>query len=64
MKDLFIYYPRKGIVIPLTEEVYICDPEDMDAPHYGMTLDGVWLHQRHHKGVRIDNYNMTNFLEG
>ena len=64
MKDLFIYHPGTGTVISLSDEVYLCDTADISAAYYGMMLDGASVPISEHKGVRIDNYNMTNFLEG
>lgn len=63
MKDLFIYHPGTGTVISLSDELYVCDVDDIGAAYYGMMLDGASVPISEHKGVRIDNYNMTNFLE-
>ena len=64
MKNLFIYHPGTGTVISLSDEVYVCDTADISAAYYGMMLDGASVPISEHKGVPIDNYNMTNFLEG
>ena len=64
MKDLFIYHPGTGTVISLSDEMYLCDVDDIPAAYYGAMLDGASIPVEHHKGIRIDNYNMTNFLEG
>lgn len=65
MKDLLIYHPGTGTVIPLSDIVYLVDADLLDA----RTLDdmemGANVTEREHKGWRIDNYNMTNlFFEG
>jgi hypothetical protein len=65
MKDLFIYHAGTGTTIYLNDEVYLVDSADLDSDaeeafEYGMMNIPVQLH----KGIRIDNYNMTNFLEG
>lgn len=64
MKDLFIYHPGTGTVISLSDKVYLCDAADISAPYYAMMLDGASVPIQEHKGVLLDNYNMTNFLEG
>ena len=64
MRDLVIYHPGTGTVISLSDEVYLCDTADISAAYYGMMLDGASVPISEHKGVRIDNYNMTNLFFG
>lgn len=64
MKDLFIYHPGTGTVISLSDEMYLCDTADISAAYYGAMLDGASIPVEHHKGIRIDNYNMTNLFFG
>jgi hypothetical protein len=64
MRDLFIYHPGTGTVIPLSDEVYICDTDAIDPITYSQIENGMNVDERHHKGYRIDNYNMTNFFFG
>lgn len=61
MKDLFIYHPGTGTVISLSDEVYVCDTADIDIENAELIP---YIPILEHKGIRIDNYNMTNFLEG
>ena len=63
MKDLFIYHEGTGTVIPLSDKVYVCNVADIDPVEYEDMLNGASVDVTFHKGVRIDNYNMTNFLE-
>jgi hypothetical protein len=64
MRDLIIYHPGTGTLIPLSDEVYLVDAgrvrEDiLDAMETGGTVD-----EREHLGYRLDNYNMTNLFFG
>ena len=64
MKDLFVYHPGTGTVIPLSDVVYLCDssliaPVDLEYMEAGNFVDVF-----EHKGIRIDNYNMTNLFFG
>jgi len=66
MKDLFIYHPGTGTVIPLSDKVYLVDNAQLDAD----TQDAFEYGEKDvpiqdHKGYRLDNYNMTTiyFLE-
>lgn len=64
MKDLFIYHPGTGTMISLSDVVYICNTEDIDPITYSQIENGMTVDERHHKGYRIDNYNMTRFFFG
>lgn len=63
--DLFIYHPGTGTVLPLSDELYLCDSAKIDADiredmEYGvMDVSAI-----HHKGIRIDNQNLGWFLYG
>lgn len=64
MKNFMVYHPSTGTLISLSDPVYLVDTaivsEDiLDSMEMGGTVD-----ERDHKGYRIDNYNMTNFLFG
>ena len=66
MKDLFIYHAGTGTIIGLSDEVYLINASDLDDDvaeglfDYGISNIPVQLH----KGIRIDNYNMTNLFFG
>ena len=65
MKDLFIYHPGTGTVIPLSDAVYLCDSASIDADTLEEIEYGVSdISDRYHKGFRLDNYNMTNLFFG
>ena len=64
MQSLFIYHPGTGTIISLSDEVYLCSTADISAAYYGMMLDGASVPVQEHKGIRIDNYNMTNLFFG
>lgn len=65
MKDLLIYHPGTGTVIPLSDIVYLVDADLLDARTLEDMEMGANVTEREHKGWRIDNYNMTNlFFEG
>ena len=65
MRDLFIYHPGTGTVIALSDEVYLCDSNLIDEDVYdSIVWNGATVDVREHKGIRIDNYNMTNLFFG
>ena len=59
MKNLFIYHPGTGTVIALSDEVYLCDMDAIDAVGYSAIENGQSVSERVHKGLRLDNYNMA-----
>jgi hypothetical protein len=64
MRDLFIYHPGTGTLISLADHVYLVDPNGIDQRIWdGMEFGGSYS-EREHKGIRIDNYNMTNLFFG
>ena len=65
MRDLFIYHPGTGTVIALSDEVYLCDSNLIDEDVYdSIVWNGATVHPMLHKGLRLDNYNMTNLFFG
>jgi hypothetical protein len=62
MNDLFIYHPGTGTVIPLSDKVYLCSVAEIDPVEYEDMLNGASVDVLFHKGIRIDNYNMSNFF--
>ena len=60
MRDLFIYHPESGTVIPLSDVVYLCESKNLDP----FQAIGGTVSEREHKGYRLDNYNMTNLFFG
>jgi hypothetical protein len=66
MRDLLIYHPGTGTVIPLSDEVYLVDAEIAGEAVVEELLDGSSLHvePKDHKGYRLDNTNMTNLFFG
>jgi hypothetical protein len=64
MKDLFIYHPGTGTMISLSDEVYLCNAENIDVDFLYAIENGATVSVQNHKGYRIDNYNMTNLFFG
>jgi len=64
MKQLFIYHPGTGTIIPLSDEVYVCNSEYIDPVILEHIENGAMVGERSHKGYRLDNYNMTNLFYG
>ena len=65
MKDLVIYHPGTGTVIPLSDEVYMIDAsrlsdEEMDDLEYGRLSAA----DAYAVGICLDNFNMTNLFFG
>ena len=64
MRDLYIYHPGSGTMIALMDRVYLVDA---DIAGFDLMEDmsmGANVSEREHKGIRIDNYNMTNLFYG
>lgn len=64
MKDLFIYHPGSGTFISLADPVYLVDTAALDEDALDELEMGVRVPPQYHKGIRIDNYNMTNLFFG
>jgi len=64
MKQLFIYDQGTGTLIPLSDEVYLVDAEIAGEELLEDMSDGCNVYPIEHKGIRIDNYNMTNLFFG
>jgi len=64
MRDLFIYHPGTGTMIALSDEVYLCDMDAIDPITYSQIENGASVSVQKHKGIQIDNYNMTNLFFG
>jgi hypothetical protein len=62
MQDLFIYHPGTGTVISLSDKVYLCSVAEIDPVEYEDMLNGASVDVTFHKGIRISNYNMSNFF--
>lgn len=68
-KDLFLYHPGTGTMIPLSDPVFLIDAEIIEekAPGSLEAYEGGYATYDDAKmmGYRLDNYNMTNlFFEG
>jgi hypothetical protein len=63
MRDLLIYHPGTGTVVPLSDEVYLVDTSIAGEETVAEMLEG-YVEERQHKGFRIDNFNMTNLFFG
>ena len=59
-RDLILYHPGTGTLIPLSDEVYIIDAAIIPERVLDDIEMGTEVAVRDHRGVRIDNYNMTN----
>ena len=59
-RDLILYHPGTGTLISLSDEVYLIDAAIVPERVLDDMEDGRTLDERDHKGIRIDNYNMTN----
>jgi len=64
MRDLFIYHPGTGTIIPLSDEVYVCDAQYIEPVILEHIENGATVGVKSHKGYRLDNYNMTNLFYG
>jgi hypothetical protein len=64
MKQLLIYHQGTGTLIPLSDEVYLVDAEIAGEELLDAMSDGSNVYPIEHKGIRIDNYNMTNLFFG
>lgn len=64
MRDLFIYHPGTGTVIALSDEVYLCDMDAIDPITYSQIENGASVPVQKHRGIQIDNFNMTNIFWG
>jgi len=62
MRDLLIYHPGTGTVIPLSDAVYLVDTAIAGEETVEDMLNGATVDLHEHKGFRIDNYNMTNLF--
>lgn len=65
-RDLFIYHPGTGTMIPLSDEVYLIDSGWCTAAmleEYSMGSNEADRHSRWN-GYRLDNFNMTNLFFG
>ena len=60
-RDLLIYHPGTGTVIPLSDEVYLVDTSIPGDDTVQKMLEGL-VEPRDHKGYRLDNFNMTNLF--
>jgi hypothetical protein len=64
-RNLVIYHPGTGTLIPLSDEVYMIDTgrltdEEMQDLEQGSLSAGT----AYGKGIRLDNFNMTNIFFG
>jgi hypothetical protein len=64
MRDLFIYHPGTGTVIGLDDVVFLCDSQYIEDDILDCMTNGGTVREYHHKGYRLDNYNMTNLFYG
>mgnify|MGYP003337691306 FL=1 len=64
MYNFMLYHPGTGTAIALSDPVYLIDVDGLDPITYSQIENGMTVDERQHKGYRIDNYNMTNFLFG
>ena len=66
MRDLFIYHPGSGTLISLADPTFLVDRNIIDSEIFDfMEMGSSWLiGSREHKGIRLDNYNMTNLFFG
>ena len=66
MKDLFIYHPGSGTMIPLSDVVYLVDSalcSEAMLDEYSMGSNEANSHSNKF-GYRLDNFNMTNLFFG
>jgi hypothetical protein len=60
-RDLLIYHPGTGTVIPLSDTVFLVDTSIAGEETVAEMLEG-FVEAREHKGYRLDNFNMTNLF--
>lgn len=63
-RDLFVYHPGTGTIIPLSDEVYLCAASIIDPTVLDNMEDGATTHPSQHLGMQIDNFNMFNLFYG
>jgi hypothetical protein len=66
MKDLFIYHPGTGTMIPLSDLVYLVDSawcSEAMMDEYSEGSNEASSHSQRY-GYRLDNHNMTNLFFG
>jgi hypothetical protein len=59
MKKLFIYHQGTGTLIPLSDEVYLVAEDIAGEQLIEDMSEGCNVYPMEHKGIRIDNHNMT-----
>ena len=64
MRNLFVYHPGTGTLISLSDPVYLVDANIAGEDAMDYMSDGGCLADFEHKGLRLDNYNMTNLFFG
>jgi len=57
--SLFIYHPQSRTVIPLTDEVYLCDTDDIEHRALAAMHTGIGLPISIHRGIPLDTHNMS-----
>jgi hypothetical protein len=57
-----IYHTGTGTLISLSDEVYLVDTAEVSEEVMDNLEMGGWVTPEFHKGIRIDNYNMSNFF--
>lgn len=62
-RDLVIYHPGTGTVIPLSDEVYVIDTARLSDEERSELEEG-WMSgaDAYAIGIRLDNFNMTNIF--
>ena len=66
VKDLFIYHPSTGTMIPLFDVVYLVEVDacsEAMLDEYSMGSNEANSHSKKY-GYRLDNFNMTNLFFG
>jgi len=64
MEKLFIYHQNTGVMIPLSDEVYLVSERVVGEQMAKDMSDGCNVYPMEHLGYRLDNYNMTNLFFG
>jgi len=64
MRDLFIYHPGSGTLISLADPTFLVDRNIIDSEIFDLMEMGGSVQEREHKGIRLDNFNMTNLFFG
>ena len=64
-RDIVIYHPGTGTLIPLSDEVYMFDYASLDVEaQEDLAMGAMTYAEAYATGIRLDNFNMGNIFFG